>query len=302
LAKAVGDYLAALFLPRNLRLMPIKLGTNAYGKNAVNLSRIIRHDGHHEFRQVSVSVQLTGDFDAAHTLGDNALILPTDTQKNTVYALAREHFTGTIEAYGLVLARHFISRNPQVRKARIELVEHLWQRMRFDGKEHPHSFTGGGSEKRRAVVELTPEGPATVWAGIKGLLLLKTADSGFVGYPKDEYTVLPETTDRILATECEAEWEYTGADLDFEVLYQKIRVGLLRTFSEHKSLSVQHTLYAIGENMLEENAEIKEVSLIMPNKHHIPFNLEPFGQKNTNEVFVATDAPFGYITGTVVRG
>jgi urate oxidase len=281
--------------------MPIKLGPNAYGKNAVNLSRIIRHGSHHEFRQVSVSVQLTGDFETAHTLGDNALILPTDTQKNTVYALAREHFTGAIEAYGLVLARHFVARNPQLSQARIELVEHLWQRMAFDGQAHPHAFTGGGSEKRRAVVELTADGRATVWAGIKGLMLLKTTDSAFVGYPKDEFTVLPETTDRILATECEAEWEYTSADLDFEALYQQIRASLLRTFSEHKSLSVQHTLYAIGEKILADNAEIKEISLVMPNKHHIPFNLEPFGQANTNEVFVATDAPFGYITGTVVR-
>jgi urate oxidase len=282
--------------------MPIKLGPNAYGKNAVNMSRIIRHADHHEFRQVSVSVQLTGDFDSAHTLGDNSLILPTDTQKNTVYALAKEHFTGTIESYGLVLARHFVSRNPQVSKARIEILEHSWQRMHFDSQDHPHAFTGGNSEKRRAVVELTADGATTVWAGLKGLMLLKTTDSGFVGYPKDEYTVLAETTDRILATECEAEWEYTSADLDFELLYQKIRTSLLRTFSEHKSLSVQHTLYAIGEKILESTDEVKEISLIMPNKHHIPFNLTPFGQENTNEVFVATDAPFGYITGTVVRG
>lgn len=282
--------------------MPIKLGTNAYGKNAVNLSRIIRHADHHEFRQVSVSVQLTGDFEAAHTLGDNSLILPTDTQKNTVYALAKEHFTGTIENFGLVLARHFIARNPQVSKARIELVEHLWQRMTFRGEAHPHAFTGGSSEKRRAVVELPAAGPATVWAGIKGLLLLKTTDSAFVGYPKDEYTVLPETTDRILATECEAEWEYSRSEVNFEALFQHVRATLLQTFAGHKSLSVQHTLYAIGEQILETTEQVKQISLIMPNKHHIPFNLEPFGQANTNEIFVATDAPFGYITGTVVRG
>ncbi len=281
--------------------MPIKLGTNAYGKQAVNMSRIIRHADYHEFRQVSVAVKLTGDFDTAHTKGDNSLILPTDTQKNTVYALAREHFTSTIEAFGLVLARHFVSRNAQVSKARIEIVEHLWQRMSFEGKEHPHAFTGGGSEKRRAVVELSADGTLTVWAGIKGLLLAKTTDSGFVGYPKDEYTTLPETTDRILSTECEAEWEYTSAGLDFEALYQQVRTTLLRTFAGHKSLSVQHTLYAIGEKILETQDEVKEISLIMPNKHHIPFNLTPFGQENTNEIFVATDAPYGYITGTVVR-
>ena len=280
--------------------MRIKLGANGYGKNAVNLSRIIRHEGYHEFRQVSVSVALTGDFDAAHTLGDNTLILPTDTQKNTVYALAREHFTGPIEAFGLVLSQHFLARNPQVAQVRIELVEHLWQRMAFEGAAHPHAFTGGGSEKRTAVVTRTAAG-ATVVSGLKGLMLLKTTDSAFVGYPKDEFTVLPETSDRILATECEANWEYTSAEVDFETLYHRIRQSLLRTFSEHKSLSVQHTLYAIGEKILLENGEVKEISLVMPNKHHIPFNLEPFGQENTNEVFAATDAPFGYITGTVTR-
>jgi len=280
--------------------MRIKLGANGYGKNAVNLSRIIRHEGYHEFRQVSVSVALTGDFDTAHTVGDNALILPTDTQKNTVYALAREHLTGPIEAFGLVLSQHFLARNPQVAQVRIELVEHLWQRMAFDGAAHPHAFTGGGSEKRTAVVTRTTTG-ATVVSGLKGLMLLKTTDSAFVGYPKDEFTVLPETTDRILATECEANWEYSSAEVDFELLHHRIRQSLLRTFSEHKSLSVQHTLYAIGEKILLENEEVKEISLVMPNRHHIPFNLEPFGQENTNEVFVATDAPFGYITGTVTR-
>ncbi|RYY16490.1 MAG: urate oxidase [Cytophagaceae bacterium] len=281
--------------------MPIKLGTNAYGKQAINLSRLIRHAEHHEFRQVSVAVQLSGDFDAAHTQGDNSLVLPTDTQKNTVYALAKAHFTGSVEAFGLVLARHFVSRNAQVSTARIELVEHLWQRMSFEGHAHPHAFTGGGSEKRRAVVELSADGTLTVWAGIKGLLLAKTTDSGFLGYPKDEYTTLPETTDRILSTECEAEWEYTSAELDFEALFQQVRTTLLRTFAGHHSLSVQHTLYAIGEKTLETTAEVKEISLVMPNKHHIPFNLTPFGQENTNEVFMATDAPYGYITGTLVR-
>ncbi|NML67752.1 urate oxidase [Hymenobacter sp. RP-2-7] len=282
--------------------MAIKLGKNHYGKQAVHLTRVIRHPGHHELRQVTVGVQLSGDYERAHTHGDNALVLPTDTQKNTVYALAKEHFTGAIESFALVLARHFVSRNPQVSQARIEVVEHPWQRLHFDGQAHPHAFVGGGSEKRRAVVELPAGGaPPRVWAGLQGLLVAKTADSGFVGYPKDEYTTLPETTDRILSTEVEAEWEYTSAELDFNALFDKIRLGMLHTFAGHPSQSVQHTLYAMGERVLEATPEVKEISLVMPNKHHIPFNLTPFGQENTNEVFVATDAPFGYITGTVVR-
>jgi urate oxidase len=280
--------------------MTIKLGTNAYGKNAVNLSKIIRHADYHEFRQVSVSVALEGDFDTAHTLGDNSKILPTDTQKNTVYVLAKEHFTNTIEEFGLYLANHFIANNAQVSKARIEILEHAWQRMAFDAQAHTHSFTGGSAEKRSTVVTQTVEG-AHVASGLQDLLLLKTTDSAFEGYVKDQYTVLKETSDRILATKCEATWEYTTTDLDFEATYQKIRRSLLHTFAHHKSLSVQQTLYAIGENILLENDVVKEVSLVMPNKHHIPFNLEQFGMDNTNEVFIATDEPFGYITGTVVR-
>jgi urate oxidase len=153
--------------------------------------------------------------------------------------------------------------------------------MAFDGTTHTHSFTGGSTEKRRALITHTAHG-MQVEAGLLDLLLLKTTDSGFEHYIKDEYTVLKETADRILATKCEATWEYTGLDLDFEATYQQIRTTLLRTFADHKSLSVQQTLYAIGEQILLTNDAVKEISLIMPNKHHIPFNLEQFGIENNN--------------------
>src|SRR5215204_7304077 len=102
--------------------MKIKLRKNAYGKNAVNLSKIIRHKDYHEFRQISVSIALQGDFDSAHTEGDNSKILPTDTQKNTVYALAKQHFTASIEAFALHLSKHFVSNNPQVSRVTIEIT------------------------------------------------------------------------------------------------------------------------------------------------------------------------------------
>src|SRR5262245_36894091 len=127
--------------------MPVKLGYNTYGKNAVNLSKIIRHKDRHEFRQVSVNISLEGDFETAHTIGDNTKILPTDTQKNTVYALAKEQFTSSIEEFGLALANHFATRNPQVTKTKIEIIEYCWHRMMVDGIEHNHSFINGGSEK-----------------------------------------------------------------------------------------------------------------------------------------------------------
>ena len=280
--------------------MKLTLKTNAYGKNAVNLSKIIRHSDYHEFRQISVDVSLQGDFDTAHTLGDNTNILPTDTQKNTIYALAKDHFTGSIEDFGLYLANHFIENNSQIAQAKIHIIEHPWTRMAFDGTAHHHAYTGGGSEKRTTTIRQTAAG-ITVTSGIKDLLILKTTDSGFTGYIKDKYTVLKETTDRILATQCEANWTYTSHTLDFTPLFDTLRETMLKTFAHHKSLSIQQTLLAMGSAVLEANDVVSEISLIMPNKHHIPFNLEQFGLENNNDIFIATDEPYGYITGTVVR-
>jgi urate oxidase len=280
--------------------MGIKLGKNAYGKNAVNFSKIIRHADKHEFRQVSVNVSLQGDFETAHTVGDNTKILPTDTQKNTVYALAKEHFTDSIEAFGIYLANHFTSNNPQVEEVTVELIEHCWSRMVFDGKPHTHSFVNGGSEKHTTKIIQNKSG-IKVTSGIKDLLILKTTDSAFVDYIKDEFTTLKEASDRIFATQCEATWDYVPGSLDYTALYNDIRNSLLKTFSEHKSLSVQHTLYAMGEDVLKQFNQVAEISLKMPNKHHIPFNLEQFGMENKNEIFIATDEPYGYILGTVTR-
>jgi urate oxidase len=280
--------------------MKINLKKNAYGKNAINLSKIIRHPTYHEFRQISVNVSLQGDFETAHTVGDNTKILPTDTQKNTVYALAKDHFTGSIENFGLYLANFFILNNPQVSQATIEITEHQWSRMTFDGEVHPHAYVISGSEKHTTRIVQTTD-KITVSAGIKDLLILKTTDSGFENYSKDQYTTLKETADRIFATQCQASWEYTTHELDFTTLFSKIRKSLLKTFSYHKSLSVQQTLLAMGTAVLEENEVVNEIDLKMPNKHHIPFNLEQFGMENKNDIFIATDEPYGYITGTVTR-
>jgi urate oxidase len=280
--------------------MKFKLGKDSYGKNAINLSKIIRHEDYHEFRQISVNVSLQGDFETAYTLGDNTKILPTDTQKNAVYVLAKEHFTSGVEDFGLYLANYFCSNNPQVSQTTIEITEHLYNRISFNGTAHPHAYVSSGNEKHVTTIVQNANG-INVTSGIKGLLILKTTDSAFTDYIKDQYTTLKETDDRILATECEASWQFNSAQLDFTRLYDQIRNALLKTFAFHKSLSVQQTLYAMGEEVLKQNSEVKEISLIMPNKHHIPFNLEQFAMENKNEIFIATDEPFGYITGTIVR-
>jgi urate oxidase len=280
--------------------MQTTLGKNAYGKNAVNLSRIIRHNDHHEFRQVSVNVSLQGDFETAHTAGDNSAILPTDTQKNTVYVLAKSYLVESIEAFALQLADHFMVHHPHLSEATIEITEHGYQRLTFKGSPHPHAFQGGGSEKHTATVTHS-RASVVVHSGIKDLLILKTTDSGFDDYLRDEYTTLKETKDRILATQCSIDWRYLSPNPDFTRCFDAIRTSLLSTFATHKSLSLQHTMYAMGENVLKEVEEVEEISFRMPNKHHILFNLEQFGIENNNEIFIAMDEPYGLITGSVFR-
>lgn len=281
--------------------MKVKLAQNAYGKNAVNLTKIIRHKDYNELKQISVNVAFEGEFESAHTSGDNTSILPTDTMKNTVYALAKERYTSSAEEYGLELANHFLSNNPQVTEVRIEIIEHLWNKLSFNGKKHPYAYIGSGIEKHTAQIIHSKKGSA-ITSGIKDLLILKTYDSAFEKYMVDQFTSLKETNDRIMSTQCEISWVYTTNKLDFTSVYNKIRNELLKTFADHKSLSVQHTLYAMGESVLKENKEVKEISFVMPNKHHILFNLEQFGMENNNEIFIATDEPYGYITGTIRRG
>lgn len=280
--------------------MTIALEKNAYGKNAINLSKIIRHGDVHDIKHISVNVALKGDFETAHTIGDNSNILPTDTMKNTVYILAKEFLTDSIEGFGLHLANHFFTKNKQVDEVEIGLSECYWQRILIDGKPHPHAFVNGGSEKHTATI-IQNKNAITVSSGIKDLLVLKTTGSGFEGYIKDPYTTLKETSDRIFSTQCEANWLHINNDIDFTKSYSAVRNTILTVFATHHSLSVQQTLYAMGEAVLEQNETIAEIHLIMPNVHHIPFNMQPFGLANNNEIFMATDAPFGYITGTVVR-
>ena len=280
--------------------MKITLGQNTYGKNSVNLTRIIRHKEYNELKQISVNVSLQGEFELAHTTGDNTRILPTDTMKNTVYALAKERFISSIEEFGIELAKHFLSNNSQVSAVSIEITEHLWSRLSFDGKLHQYAYISNGFEKRTALI-IHSKTHTSVTSGIKDLLILKTYNSAFEKYIVDQFTTLKETDDRIMSTQCEVSWIYNSNKIEYTTLYNKIRNSLLKTFADHKSLSVQHTLYAMGERVLQENAEVQNINFKMPNKHHILFNLEQFGIENNNEIFIATDEPYGYITGTVSR-
>ena len=284
------------------------LGENRYGKSAVRLVKLDRGGDRHQLRDVTVAIALEGEFEACHVQGDNRTVLPTDTMKNTVYALARDALAGSIEAFGSALGKHFLGVRSKdgkpltehVSRARIEVRENIWQRLSFDGTEHPHAFARAGSEQRVATVLRSRE-EEQVESGIDELLVLKTTDSGFENYIVDSFTTLPPTADRIFATVIQARWRYATVPGDYDRVYDTVRTALLRTFAFHKSLSVQHTLYDMAEAVLGEVTEIGEVHLTLPNRHHLPVDVTRFGLENRNDIFVATTEPYGLIEATVRR-
>jgi urate oxidase len=284
--------------------MAIVLGPNQYGKSEIRLTCINRTTPTHSIDDITVSSALRGDFTAAHLVGDNGHVLPTDTQKNTVYALARAEGIGEIEEFGLRLGRHFTSTYEWITGARIEIERHGWDRLTVGGRPHPHAFARSGTERRTTVVTIDAGTPHVV-SGLAGLALLKTTGSEFSGFPRDRFTTLAETGDRVLATEVTARWRYIGVDIgvdiDFGAVFPSVRSILLDTFASLHSLALQQTLYAMGEAVLEAHSEIAEIRMSMPNKHHFLVDLTPFGMDNPNTVFHAADRPYGRIEGTVLR-
>jgi urate oxidase len=274
------------------------LAWNRYGKSRVRLVKLRRSREPHEIVDLTIDVQLEGAFEAVYVAGDNATCLATDTMKNTVYALARQDPIVTVESFALRLAGHFIA-TPHVARVRLSAIEHRWDRLALNGRPHPHAFVQAGGEQWTAVVTCDRQQREVV-SGLTSLVVLKTTDSAFTGFPRDAFTTLPETTDRILATSVTACWRYASASADFSAR-DRIRTALVETFAAHDSRSVQHTLYAMGEAALAACDEIVEITLSLPNRHHLVVDLTPFGLDNPNEIFVATDQPYGVIEATIRR-
>jgi urate oxidase len=279
----------------------IALGENRYGKSRVRLVRVKRGSACHEMREWTVNLLLQGDFESCFTQGDNSKILPTDTMKNTVYSLARKSSADCIEHFAKELIDFLLQPNAQVSEAEVTISEKQWDRAVIQGKPNPNTFIRGSGELQTTQVSRTQGGEFCVTSGLDNLVVMKTANSGFEGYIRDTLTTLPPTSDRLFATAVRAEWNYASPDLDFEKLRANIRETLIGTFAGHASKSVQHTLYAMGECVLQKAAEVSEIELTMPNIHCLLVDLSRFGQDNPNEIFVPTDEPYGYIEARVRR-
>ncbi len=279
----------------------IELAENRYGKSRVRLMQVTRGPEGNTLREWTVRVLLTGDFDSAHYDGDNSKILPTDTMKNTVYSVARNSSAISMEDYAKELVDFLLGRNPQVTAVQVAVEGAMWKRLTADGKPHPTSFMRGSDEVQITTVSREHAGKFQIDSGFKNLVIMKTADSGFEVYIKDDLTTLKETSDRLFCTAVTAEWRYTNPALDFDATRKIVREKMLNAFCAHKSKSVQETLYAMGKSALEHVVEIDQIDLIMPNKHCLLVDLSRFGQDNPNKIFVPTDEPAGHIEARVRR-
>jgi len=276
------------------------LGPNQYGKAGVRLVTVQRDGDRHSITDLTIASALSGDLEGTHYTGDNSAVLATDTQKNTVYAFAREFGVGEPEAFGLRLGQHFVATQAPIHRARITIEQHRWERIVVDGQPAPHSFARSGGEIRRAQVEVTEDGVA-VSSGLGDLTVLNSTASEFHGFPRDKYTTLPETRERILATSVDAWWDHDSAEVEWGKAYEEASGALLTAFASTYSYSLQQTLFAMGSHVLRTVPSIAEVRLSLPNKHHNLVDLAPFGLDNPDQVYVAPTEPYGLIQGTVRR-
>jgi urate oxidase len=286
--------------------MPHHISTQSYGKSRIRLTKVDRETDVHEITELSVDVELDGDFSAAYAQGDNSLVIPTDTMKNTVYAFARELDPCELETFAWTLGSHFVETFEHVSHAAVRVTETPWQRLMVDGESHPHAFLGTSTERNtcQAVVERPAEGEdpeGAIECGLEGLILLKTTDSGFSKFLRDEYTTLPDTDDRIFATSVTAKWAYNDTPDNWREVRKRIRAILIREFAARFSPSVQATLFEMGSAVLDAEASVEEINLSMPNLHRNLVNLAPFELDNPNVLFVPTDEPHGSITASVTR-
>jgi len=287
----------------------IDLSFNRYGKIKIRLVRIDRSNPlAHSLKEVTTQIALEGDFSDTYFKGDNKNVVPTDTMKNTVYFLSKNHFKGStpIEEFAQTICRHFLKEYSQVKKVLVVMEEHKWDRMQIEGKSDAISFIKSQPELRTCRVSLCNKGVLHLTSGITGLTVLKTQGSGFAGYPKCKLTTLKEVTERVFCTSITSNWSYnsdslSNKNINFDSIFTSVRHQILEWFSQKYSNSVQQVEYETGLAILERVPEIDEIYFAMPNIHILLFDVERFGLKNQDEIYYPTDDPSGFIEATITR-
>ena len=267
-----------------------RLSSHSYGASQIRLLRVTRRGDRHDLRDLAISVTVEGDVADAFTKGDNELLLPADTLRNTVNALARDESLAEIEQLGLALAAHFMDHQPQFTRVRVELSEYPWTRLPIGGRAHGQAFSATGTERRTATV--TSNGSiVAVKAGLRDFEIMKTKGAAFEGYLADQFTTLPPESERILAVSADATWSYVHDEIAFGPYYQGIRNLLIEAFVQQPSRSAEHTAHSMASIVLSSYADVGDVTVRLRHRSLPLVELAPFGLDNPHVLFRPEDTP-----------
>ena len=266
------------------------LTSHSYGASQIRLLRVTRRGDRHDLHDLTISVTVEGEIADAFIKGDNELLLPADTLRNTVNAIARDESLAEVELLGLALARHFMEHQPQFTRVRIELAEQPWTRLPVAGRAQGQAFTASNGERRSATV--TSNGVQnSVVAGIEDFAIMKTSGAAFEGYLADQFTTLEAASDRVLAVSADAHWTYLHDEIAFGPYFQGVRQLLIEAFVQQPSRSAEHTAHAMAEVVLSSYADVGDVRVRLRQRSLPLVELAPFGLDNPLVLFRPEDAP-----------
>ncbi|XP_016100091.1 uricase-like [Sinocyclocheilus grahami] len=278
-----------------------------YGKNMVKVFHIRREGIHHHITELIADVQLTLKTRKDYLTGDNSDIIPTDTIKNTVHALAKLKGIKTIEGFALDICEHFLTAFNHVTRVRVNIDEVPWKRLEKNGVEHTHAFIHCPEARHFCEVEQHLSMTPVVHSGIKDMKVLKTTQSGFEGFLRDRFTTLTDAKDRFFCTSVYARWRYnTHVNVAFDAAWKTVKDTIIQTFAGpydrgEYSPSVQKTLYETQVLVLDRIPQVEEIEITMPNQHYFVIDMTKIGLSNKDEVYLPLDNPSGNITGTIRR-
>lgn len=282
--------------------MNVKLAHNNYGESRIRLLRVVRRGSVHELKDLTLSIHFEGDFDAAHTAGDNRKILTANTMTNTVYVLSRQYPAEAVEEFALHIVEHFLTYNPQLSRIRVAANEHPWSRILIAEKSHGSAFVSNAGERRSTHISATRE-HTILQSGIENLLVLKTTGATFEGFRRDPYTTAQEASNAVISVNINAAWTYETSELEapYSAAWHGIRKILLETFANHEGRSLQHTVCAMGQAVLDNFEAVTEIRLALADNLYSLVDLKPFGMENENEVFMPGEEPRGLVEATLRR-
>nr|8OFK_AAA Chain AAA, Uricase [Gallus gallus]8OFK_BBB Chain BBB, Uricase [Gallus gallus]8OFK_CCC Chain CCC, Uricase [Gallus gallus]8OFK_DDD Chain DDD, Uricase [Gallus gallus]8OH8_AAA Chain AAA, Uricase [Gallus gallus]8OH8_BBB Chain BBB, Uricase [Gallus gallus]8OH8_CCC Chain CCC, Uricase [Gallus gallus]8OH8_DDD Chain DDD, Uricase [Gallus gallus] len=299
-----GSHMASM---SQVTIKDIEVLNCEYGKNTIKFLRLHREGKKHFVKEVEVCTHLRLTSAHEYLDGNNSFVIPTDTIKNIVLVLAKKNGISSIEQFAIDICKHFMTTFCQVAYVKTYIQEVPWQRQYQNGVPHIHSFILVPDGIRFCEAEQCRNGPLVVCAGIKDLKLMKTTQSGFEGFYRNEHTTLPERNDRILCGEFFCKWSYGECrDFDFDCIWSKVRECILEAFSGppdcgEYSPSYQRTVNCIQMCVLSRVPQVQVIEVILNNNFYNVVDMKALGCTNDKEVLVPVETPYGSCACTLGR-